>query len=128
MEDQHHMFRKTGILLTAALLGLTATIGGAGPAAAAPADTSNGAVSLGKLILEPTERGYHGSIPLTVTNTGSETGYLHHAARTGAGLLPGGCFRLRRRPTDSGDDRRVLDCGLTADQSPLARVKPSRWR
>ncbi|MET8281138.1 hypothetical protein [Micromonospora sp. NPDC005174] len=39
------MFRKTGTLLTAALLGLTTTIGGAGPAAAAPADAAGGTLS-----------------------------------------------------------------------------------
>ncbi|MET8266903.1 hypothetical protein ACFYP0_19055 [Micromonospora arida] len=35
------MLHKTGTLLTAALLGLTATIGGAGPAAAAPSASAD---------------------------------------------------------------------------------------
>ncbi|MET7950713.1 hypothetical protein [Micromonospora sp. NPDC005324] len=115
------MFRKTGTLLTAALLGLTATIGGAGPAAAAPAATTSATVSLGKLILEPTERGYHGSIPLTVTNTGSETDYFGITLREPVpGSFPQGVFGCDAARLTPGDDRRVLDCALTANGSQLA--------
>ncbi|MCG5447340.1 hypothetical protein NIE79_006109 [Micromonospora sp. NIE79] len=115
------MIQKTGTLLTAALLGLTATIGSAGAATAAPAETSSATVSLGKLILEPTERGYHGSIPLTVTNTGTEADYFGITLREPVpGSFPEGKFGCDAARLTPGDDRRVLDCGLTPDGSRLA--------
>lgn len=60
--------------LLAGVLGAgLALIGAAGPAAAAPGDT---AVSVGRLVLEPTDRGYVGSLPVTVTYRGTEAAYL----------------------------------------------------
>ncbi|RAO62097.1 hypothetical protein [Micromonospora saelicesensis] len=110
------MLHKTGTLLTAALLGLTATIGGASAATAAPADTTSAAVSLGNLILEPTERGYRGAIPLTVTNTGSETDYFYLRLREPVpGSFPSGEFGCDAAELTPGDDRRTFGCGLTAD-------------
>jgi hypothetical protein len=46
------------------------------PAQAAPVahDTS---VSVGRLVLDPTDRGYHGSLPVTVRYGGAQPGYLN---------------------------------------------------
>ncbi|MGW3887217.1 hypothetical protein ACWD69_00895 [Micromonospora chokoriensis] len=55
------MFQKTGTLLTAALLGLTATVATTGPAVAAPVGAGDHTLSVGRLILSPTDRGYQGS-------------------------------------------------------------------
>ncbi|MET8351142.1 MULTISPECIES: hypothetical protein [unclassified Micromonospora] len=44
-----------------------------GTAVAAPRDT---AISVGRLVLEPTDRGYAGSLPVTVTYRGNEASYL----------------------------------------------------
>ncbi|MEV1014440.1 hypothetical protein AB0I89_31200 [Micromonospora sp. NPDC049801] len=114
------MFRKTGTLLTAALLGLTATIGGAGPAAAAPADAAGGTVSVGRLILEPTERGYLDSLPVTVTNTGSETDYFYLTLRE---PVPGAFQDTDSRCDWFGameENRRVFDCSLSNNWAYLA--------
>ncbi|MEV4496662.1 hypothetical protein AB0J84_13260 [Micromonospora arborensis] len=105
------MFRKTGTLLTAVLLGLTATVATAGPVAAAPADSVGGELSLSRLIFNPTERGYQGSVELTVTNTGSETDYLYYKMRE---PVPG-AFKFRGSDCDSVDmrveqNRRVANC------------------
>ncbi len=55
----------------AALLAFT------GPAAAAPAGHGLDAdVSVGRLVLNPTERGYRGSLPITVTNRGRADTYF----------------------------------------------------
>lgn len=114
------MFRKTGTLLTAALLGLTATIGGAGPAAAAPKDAAAGTLSMGRLILEPTEQGYLDSVPVTVTNTGSETDYFYLTLRE---PVPGAFQDEDTRCDWFGameENRRVFDCSLSSDWAWLA--------
>ncbi|MDG4806318.1 hypothetical protein O7634_06070 [Micromonospora sp. WMMD1120] len=83
------MIKRTGTLLTAALLGLTATIGWAGPAAAAPADAPT--VTVSRLVLEPTERGYRGSIRVTVTNNSDSTDHVTFQIREAvAGSFSGG--------------------------------------
>ncbi|MGC4767810.1 hypothetical protein ACLQ25_02350 [Micromonospora sp. DT44] len=121
------MFRKTGTLLTAALLGLTATIGGAGPAAAAPERTVGAELSLSKLILNPTERGYQGSAELTVTNTGSENDYFYYKMRE---PVPG-AFQFWGSDCDAFDqrveqNRRVANCSspdwMTLDPGESFRV------
>ncbi|MGW4500561.1 hypothetical protein ACWENR_18360 [Micromonospora sp. NPDC004336] len=63
--------------LVAGVLGAgLALLGAATPAAqaAAPADTS---VSTGRLVLEPTDRGYAGSLPVTVTHRGTQASHLN---------------------------------------------------
>ncbi|MCG5471645.1 hypothetical protein LADH09A_005643 [Micromonospora sp. LAH09] len=115
------MFQKTGTLLTAVLLGLTATVATAAPAVAAPADVAGGTLSVGKLILKPTERGYRGSVPVTVTNTGSETDYLYYKLRE---PVPG-AFQFDGTVCDMfdmrvEDNRRVATCSLTDNWAYLA--------
>ncbi|MEU4338874.1 hypothetical protein AB0F59_30205 [Micromonospora lupini] len=104
------MLKKTGTLLTAVLIGLTATVTTAGPAVAAPARTVGAELSLGKLILNPTERGYQGSAELTVTNTGSENDYLYYKMRE---PVPGAFQYWRSDCTVSmrvEQNRRVAGC------------------
>ncbi|SBT47996.1 hypothetical protein [Micromonospora auratinigra] len=60
-------------LLAGALGAGLALLGAAAPAAAAPGDSS---VSVGRLVLDPTDRGYAGSLPVTVTYRGAQAGYL----------------------------------------------------
>ncbi|WFE51690.1 hypothetical protein [Micromonospora sp. WMMD1155] len=113
------MFRKTGTLLTAVLLGLTATVATTGPAVAAPA--GDGTLSIGRLILTPTDRGYQGSVSLTITNTGSATDYFHYKLRE---PVPG-AFQSDDLNCDMFDmrveqNRRVFNCALTDDWVDLA--------
>ncbi|MEU1360419.1 hypothetical protein ABZ356_11330 [Micromonospora zamorensis] len=115
------MFEKTGTLLTAALLGLTATVATTGPAVAAPVGAGDRTLSVGKLILSPTDRGYKGSVPVTVTNTGSATDYFYYKLRE---PVPG-AFRLGDNSCDSFDrrveeNRRVFNCSLTDNWADLA--------
>ncbi|WP_433551620.1 hypothetical protein ACQP08_29415 [Micromonospora zamorensis] len=123
------MFRKTGTLLTAALLGLTATVATTGPAVAAPAGTGDATISMGRLILDPTERGYQGSVELTVTNTGSENDYLYYKMRE---PVPG-AFEFLDSDCDSFDRRarRTAGCPTaprrTTRGSTRARASGSRW-
>ncbi|MBQ1013597.1 hypothetical protein KBX53_22135, partial [Micromonospora sp. M51] len=85
------MYRKTGTLLTAALLGLTATIGWAVPATAAPAAADAPTFSLSRLVLEPTERGYRGSLRVTITNNSDSTqGFYFQIREAVAGSFSGG--------------------------------------
>ncbi|MEU4551292.1 hypothetical protein [Micromonospora violae] len=86
------MYRKTGTLLTAALLGLTATIGWAGPAAAAPSASADAPTfSLSRLVLEPTERGYRGSLRVTITNNSDSTqGFYFRIREAVAASFSGG--------------------------------------
>ncbi|MGC4811643.1 hypothetical protein ACLQ29_14060 [Micromonospora sp. DT228] len=121
------MFRKTGTLLTAVLLGLTATVATAGPAVAAPADRDGRTLSVGKLILSPTERGYRGSVPLTVTNTGSESDYFYYKLRE---PVPG-AFQFDGTACDMfdmrvEDNRRVANCSLTDNWADLAPGESTR--
>ncbi|WP_433115631.1 hypothetical protein [Micromonospora sp. CA-246542] len=114
------MLRKTGTLLTAVLIGLTATAATAGPAVAAP-DAAGSTLSVGKLILNPTDRGYRGSIPVTVTNNGSETDYFQFKLRE---PVPG-AFQPGDLPCDMFDmrveqNRRVFNCSLTTNWADLA--------
>ncbi|RLP97578.1 hypothetical protein [Micromonospora sp. CV4] len=64
--------------LVAAVLGAGVALFGtavpAAQAAVAPGDTS---VSVGRLVLEPTDRGYAGSLPVTVTYRGAKASYLN---------------------------------------------------
>lgn len=72
------MARTIARRLAAGILGAgLALLGAAAPAAqaaAVPADTS---VSVGQLVLEPTDRGYAGSLPVTVTYRGVQAGTLN---------------------------------------------------
>ncbi len=60
-------------LLVGVLAAGIALTGGAGPAVAAPGDTS---ISVGRLVLEPTDRGYAGSLPVTVNHRGDTAALL----------------------------------------------------
>ncbi|WFF01580.1 hypothetical protein [Micromonospora sp. WMMD964] len=113
------MFRKTGTLLTAVLLGLTATVATTGPAVAAPAGDDT--LSVGRLILTPTDRGYQGSVSMTITNTGSATDYFHYKLRE---PVPG-AFQADDLNCDMFDmrveqNRRVFNCALTDHWVDLA--------
>ncbi|MCM0675865.1 hypothetical protein NCC78_14375 [Micromonospora phytophila] len=72
------MTTRTGRRLAALLLGpAAALLAFAAPAAAAPAGGGLDAdVSVGRLVLDPTERGYRGSLPITVTNRGAADTYF----------------------------------------------------
>ncbi|MCI4064515.1 hypothetical protein MRQ36_18685 [Micromonospora sp. R77] len=67
------MQKRIGRRLTAVLVGAGLTLAGgvasAGPAAAATTG-ARADVQAGRLVLEPTERGYRGALPVTVTNLG----------------------------------------------------------
>ncbi|SCE88304.1 hypothetical protein [Micromonospora chokoriensis] len=115
------MFQKTGTLLTAVLLGLTATVATTGPAVAAPADGGDHTLSVGRLILTPTDRGYQGSVSVTITNTGSATDYFHYKLRE---PVPG-AFQSDDLNCDMFDmrveqNRRVFNCALTDNWVDLA--------
>ncbi|MEV4765426.1 hypothetical protein AB0J89_22690 [Micromonospora chokoriensis] len=115
------MFHKTGTLLTAALLGLTATVAATGPAVAAPVGAGDHTLSVGRLILSPTDRGYQGSVSVTVTNTGSATDYFHYKLRE---PVPG-AFQRDDLNCDMFDmrveqNRRVFNCALTDTWVELA--------
>lgn len=115
------MFQKTGTLLTAALLGLTAAVATTGPAVAAPAGAADRPLSVGKLILSPTDRGYKGSVSVTVTNTGSVTDYFYYKVRE---PVPG-AFQPDDLNCDMFDmrveeNRRVFNCALTNNWADLA--------
>ncbi|MEU8160329.1 hypothetical protein ACIP95_22930 [Micromonospora parva] len=63
--------------LLAGVLGAGVALTGlSGPAVAGPGDT---AVSVGRLVLEPTDRGYVGSLPVTVNYRGHDAAYLNLA-------------------------------------------------
>ncbi|MFF5178536.1 hypothetical protein ACFY2Q_11005 [Micromonospora sp. NPDC000316] len=103
------------------LLGLTATVASAGPALATPAGAGGRTLSVGKLILQPTERGYRGSVPVTVTNTGRTTDYFHYKLRE---PVPG-AFDSSDLNCDMFDmrveaNRRVFNCALTNNSVALA--------
>ncbi|MDZ5444712.1 hypothetical protein U2F26_18510 [Micromonospora sp. 4G57] len=72
------MTTRTGRRLATVLLGsATALLAFAAPAAAAPAGGGLDAdVSVGRLVLDPTERGYRGDLPITVTNLGRVDTYF----------------------------------------------------
>lgn len=78
-KDISTVAKHTGNRFAAALFGtaLILTAAPATAAAAAPASTSKASLSIGKLVLEPTERGYQGSLPITVTNKGSAETYFN---------------------------------------------------
>ncbi|MEV4718133.1 hypothetical protein AB0J94_13190 [Micromonospora noduli] len=107
------MLHKTGTLLTAALLGLTATIGGAGPAAAAPSTSADAPTfSLSRLVLEPTERGYRGSLRVTITNNSDSTqGFYFRVREAVAGSFSGG-VESRCESDGVEEGRLVRTCAL----------------
>jgi hypothetical protein len=77
------MHRNLRWRLIAALAGMATLALGAAPAAAATPSTTAGTVvhgtasaTFGRLILEPTARGYQGTLPVTVHNGGTETGFF----------------------------------------------------
>lgn len=107
------MFHKTGTLLTAALLGLTATIGGAGPAAAAPAASADAPTfSLSRLVLEPTERGYRGSLRVTITNNSDSTDGFYFQIREPVAASFAGGPESHCDPDGVSEGRLVRSCGL----------------
>ncbi|MEU8022280.1 hypothetical protein AB0B88_08660 [Micromonospora haikouensis] len=76
------MIERTAGLLAIALLGCTAALAPAGAAMARTAEpasarpTGTATVSVGRLVLDPTERGYRGSLPVTITNPGPATDHF----------------------------------------------------
>ncbi|MGC4877302.1 hypothetical protein ACLQ26_13720 [Micromonospora sp. DT43] len=72
------MTTRTARRLTALVLGpAAALLAFTAPAAAAPAGRGLDAdVSVGRLVLNPTERGYQGNLPITVTNRGTADTYF----------------------------------------------------
>ncbi|MGV9215882.1 hypothetical protein ACTFTM_28860 [Micromonospora sp. RB23] len=107
------MFRKTGTLLTAALLGLTATVGWAGPAAAAPTDAADAAsFSVSRLVLEPTERGYRGTLRVTITNNSASADYFFFQIREPVAASFSGGVESHCDPDGESEGRLVRSCGL----------------
>ena len=107
------MFRKTGTLLTAALLGLTATVGWAGPAAAAPSAAADAPTfSLSRLVLEPTERGYRGSLRVTITNNSDSTDGFYFQIREPVAASFAGGPESHCDPDGVSEGRLVRSCGL----------------
>lgn len=110
------MTTRTGRRLAAALLGpaaaLLALTGPAAAAAEAPAGARLDAdVSVGRLVLNPTERGYLGNLPITVTNRGPAETYfsvtiVEPVAGSLGNLTPDSPCSLGRRL----DNRRVATC------------------
>ncbi|MDM4778002.1 hypothetical protein [Micromonospora sp. b486] len=73
--DDHHLSigRRVAVGLAGAALALTT----AAPAVAAPTAAEAAAdISVGRLVLEPTARGYQGKLPVTVTNNGPTATYF----------------------------------------------------
>ncbi|QGN46756.1 hypothetical protein ACN26Y_10885 [Micromonospora sp. WMMD558] len=69
------MTTRTGHRAAIALLGAaTALFALAAPAVAAP-DRKAASLDVGRLVLDPTDRGYRGSLPVTVTNLGTTATY-----------------------------------------------------
>ncbi|MEV4119092.1 hypothetical protein [Micromonospora sp. NPDC049645] len=107
------MYRKTGTLLTAVLLGLTATIGSAGPAAAAPSASADAPTfSVSRLVLEPTERGYRGSLRVTITNNGDTTDGFYFQVREPVAASFDETSQSPCDPDGLSEGRQVRSCGL----------------
>ncbi|WP_141725436.1 hypothetical protein [Micromonospora pallida] len=74
------MTTRTGRRLTTALLavcgGLLLGAAGVAPASAAPTGDP-ASLTLGRLVLDPTSRGYQGSLPVTVTNESDVAEYFY---------------------------------------------------
>ncbi|MFC8617685.1 hypothetical protein ACFT9M_14920 [Micromonospora purpureochromogenes] len=105
----------TGGRVAGALLGSALAVLGAAPATAAASTTTEGpaTISAGRLILEPTARGYQGSVPVTVTNRSGAAEYYsvritEPVAGSFQGLRPTGACAFAGRV----DDRRIVECGL----------------
>ncbi|WCN80952.1 hypothetical protein [Micromonospora sp. LH3U1] len=101
--------RRAGVLLGSTLAVLTAM-----PATAALASThAPASVSAGRLVLEPTEGGYQGTLPVTITNRSRIAEYysiqvLEPVAGSFDGLRPtGACVNGGRV-----ENRRVMACGV----------------
>ncbi|WP_431931695.1 hypothetical protein [Micromonospora sp. RP3T] len=112
--------RLAGVLLgsAAALLALTA------PAAAAPTADPAADISVGRLVLEPSARGYHGSLPVTVTNNGPVATYFSVFLREPVA----GSFRGVNPEEACGfgalqDNRRTATCGV-----PGGDIEPGESR
>ncbi|MEU5723298.1 hypothetical protein [Micromonospora sp. NPDC047738] len=120
------MTTRTRRRLAAVLIGPTAALlAFAAPATAAPAGGRLDAdVSVGRLVLDPTERGYRGSLPVTVTNRGSAETYFNvtivePVAGSIGNLSPDS-------PCGYGspqDNRRVISCSV-----PGPNLKPGERR
>ncbi|GAA3758258.1 hypothetical protein [Micromonospora maritima] len=68
---------SAGRRIVAGLAGTALALTAAAPAVAAPtADGAAADISVGRLVLEPTARGYQGSLPVTVTNNGPTATYF----------------------------------------------------
>ncbi|MFC0031035.1 hypothetical protein ACFFMM_16055 [Micromonospora chaiyaphumensis] len=107
------MTTRTGRRLAAVLLGpAAALLAFAAPAAAAPAGGRPDAdVSVGRLVLDPTEHGYRGSLPITVTNRGPADTYfsvtiVEPVAGSIGNLSPDSACGFQ----GLRDNRRVVDC------------------
>ncbi|MBO4209747.1 hypothetical protein [Micromonospora echinofusca] len=109
------MKRRTGRRLSVALIGSALALLAAAPAVAGPPATtaSDASITVGRLVLEPTERGYRGSLPITVTNEGDTTTYFtvritEPVRGTIADLVPSNACTYGY----TADLRRIFDCGV----------------
>ena len=95
------------------------------PAAAAPAGHGLDAdVSVGQLVLNPTERGYQGNLPITVTNRGRADTYfsvtiVEPVAGSIGNLSPDSACGFQGLQ----DNRRVVNCSVPGDN-----LKPGERR
>ncbi|MFF0469209.1 hypothetical protein ACFYPX_17465 [Micromonospora zamorensis] len=120
------MTTRTGRRLAALLLGpAAALLAFATPAAAAPAGGGLDAdVSVGQLVLNPTERGYQGNLPITVTNRGRADTYfsvtiVEPVAGSIGNLSPESACGFQGLQ----DNRRVVNCSVPGDN-----LKPGERR
>ncbi|RKR90023.1 hypothetical protein BDK92_4387 [Micromonospora pisi] len=106
----------------AGMLGAAAVLGAWAPAAATAAPAQHGSsVSVGPLVLAPTDRGYHGTLPITIVNRSEANAYpvvtlTEPVGGAFTGMLPGGaCFPSADVP------RRTISCTLDAAFKPGER-------
>ncbi|MGC3864121.1 hypothetical protein ACPSM1_28505 [Micromonospora chersina] len=121
------MTTGNGRRLATALLGsATALLAFAAPAAAAPTGGQLDAdVSVGRLVLDPTARGYQGSLPITVTNRGPAATYfsvtiVEPVAGSIGNVSPDSpCVYLSPQ-----DNRRVVNCMVPGPNLEPGEARP----
>ncbi|WP_431897189.1 hypothetical protein [Micromonospora haikouensis] len=118
------MIERTAGLLAIALLGCTAALAPAGAAMARTAEpasarpTGTATVSVGRLILDPTERGYRGSLPVTITNPGPAADHFWFQVRE---PVPSSfADSLQCDYADPVDNHEVRICAVPGDGGDLA--------
>ncbi|WP_144122206.1 hypothetical protein [Catellatospora sichuanensis] len=89
------------------------------PAVASAAEATSASVSIGSLVLEPTDRGYAGTLATTVTNTGTEPAWLsisivEPVANSWQKIeIDDVCFW-----NWNADGRRTITCGIGSQLAP----------